>query len=334
MTRAFQIEIADIFREHGPAYRCNHRLPIRMLRVMSAIERCRTAELGGHVDECDACGYRRISYNSCRNRHCPKCQSLAKEEWLAARREDLLPVEYFHVVFTIPDSLGPLALRNQKAIYDLLFESASETLLELGNDPKHLGAEIGFIAILHTWGQNLMDHPHLHCLVPGGGLAKDGSRWISTRENYLLPVRVLSRLFRGKFLHGLRESIKESTFVGLPGGNEWRRILDDLYAKEWVVYSKPSFAGACQVLEYLGRYTHRVAIANHRLVSMEKGCVMFWWRDYRDGTRKSSWPWKAMNSSVVSYCMSYLKGTLRSGITGFSATGAKRSSGNVKRSWR
>lgn len=241
------VEVADILREYGPVYRQNHKLPVRMEKVMQSIERCRTAALGGHVDECENCGYLRISYNSCRNRHCPKCQSLAREKWLLARKRDLLPVNYFHIVFTIPDELNPIALVNQKEIYEILFKSASATLLELTKDVKYLGAEIGLIAILHTWGQNLMDHPHLHCLVPGGGLSLDGQKWINSRKDFFLPVRVMSRLFRGKFLDALKKQyrFKQLKFVGkieeLGKEQEFQRLLDKLYQKEWVVYCKPPF---------------------------------------------------------------------------------------------
>ncbi len=283
-----QVEVADIFCQFGPAYRESHPLPMRMLKTMSAIERCRTAALGGHVDQCDSCGYLRISYNSCRNRHCPKCQSLVKEKWLAARKRDLLPVEYFHLVFTIPDLLNPLALRNQRVVYDLLFKAASEALLALSKDPKHLGAEIGFISILHTWGQNLIDHPHLHCLVPGGGLSLKGQRWISSRGGFFIPVKVLSRLFRGKFLFYLKQAYRggKLKFIGeirsLGDTRKFQMIMDELYRQEWVTYCKPPFRSAQYVIEYLGRYTHRVAISNHRLVKVEDGKVTFRWRDYGD----------------------------------------------------
>jgi len=289
-TRA-QIEVADIFRQFGPAYRESHLLPMRMLKTTSAIECCRTAALGGHVDQCDNCGYLRISYNSCRNRHCPKCQSLPKEKWLAARKRDLLPVKYFHLVFTIPDLLNPLALRNQRVVYDLLFKAASEALLALSKDPKYLGAEIGFISILHTWGQNLMDHPHLHCLVPGGGLSLNGQRWISSRRGFFIPVKVLSRLFRGKFLFYLKEAYRggKLKFVGeirsLGDTRKFQMMMDELYRQEWVTYCQPPFRSAQYVIEYLGRYTHRVAISNHRLVKVENGKVTFRWRDYGDGNK-------------------------------------------------
>jgi hypothetical protein len=259
---------------------------------MRAIEICRTAELGGHVDECDTCGHISVSYNSCRNRHCPKCQFLRKEQWLEARKEDLLPIPYFHVVFTIPDELNPLALRNRRTLYGILFRSASETLMELGRDPKHLGAQIGFIGILHTWGQNLMDHPHIHCIVSGGGLSPDGQKWVPSRNKFFLPVKVMSRLFRGKFLDYLQRGCDSGSLV-FPGNvgtlqeaEAFREFMRGLYRKEWVVYCKPPFKDAEGVLQYLGRYTHRVAIANHRIVKLQDNKVSFSWRDYADGNRK------------------------------------------------
>lgn len=285
------IEVQDIFRAHGEEYRSKHKLPYQTLKVMTAIEACRTAELGGHIDECDECGHIRISYNSCRNRHCPKCQTLAKERWLEDRKEDLLPVGYFHVVFTIPEELNYLALTNQKVIYPILFKAVAETLLELGKDKKYLGAEIGVTTILHTWGQNLMHHPHIHCIVPGGGLSLDGSRWISFKKDFFIPVKVLSRKFRGKFLFYLKKAYYSNN-IKFIGDNEelnekqiFQCFIDRLYLKEWVVYCKPPFKSAEYVLEYLGRYTHRVAISNNRIVSLRNGHVTFKWRDYRDNNK-------------------------------------------------
>ena len=277
-TRA-QIEVAGIFRQFGPAYRESHYLPLCHLRAMIAIECCRTTTLGGHVEQCDVCGHIRISYNSCRNRHCPKCQSLPREKWLVARKRDLLPVEYFHIVSTIPDLLNPLALRIQRVVYDLLFKAASEALFTLSKDPKHLGAEIGFLSILHTWGQNLMDHPHLHCLVPGGGLSLKGKRWISSRGGFSIPVKVLSGLFREKFLFYFKEAYRGGTlkFVGeirsLGDTRKFQMMMDELYRKGWVTYCQPPFRSAQYVIEYLSRYAHRVAISNHRLVKIEDGNV-------------------------------------------------------------
>jgi hypothetical protein len=289
------LEVADIFRAFGPAYRELHGLemPLRHLRVMRAVEICRTAELGGHIDQCDHCGQRKISYNSCRNRHCPKCQSLEKERWLEARKKDLLPTSYFHLVFTLPEGLRPLALRNQKVVYSLLFKAASETLLQLAKDPKYLGAEIGFIALLHTWSQTLIDHPHLHCIVTGGGLSLDGhgQQWISSRKGFFIPVKVLSSLFRGKFLDALQKvyGAGKLKFPGkievLKGAPAFKKFLTDLYQQEWVVYCKPPLKRAEQVMEYLGRYTHRVALSNDRLVDLKENRVTLRWRDSADGNR-------------------------------------------------
>ena len=279
------IEVADIFRQHGPAYRESHRLPRNHLRVMRAIEVCRTAVLGGHLE---------ISYNSCRNRHCPKCQTLRKERWIEARSEDLLPIEYFHVVFTIPSELNPLASMNRKILYDLLFRSVSETLMELANDPKHLGTRIGAIGILHTWGQNLMDHPHIHCIVTGGGLSSDGSQWVSCRKGFFIPVRVMSALFRGKFLGLLKNSFTSGDLV-FPRGishlqepGTFESFRRHLYHKKWVVYCKPPFDGPKGVLQYLGRYTHRIAISNNRILTIRDGNVSFLWRDYADDNRQKT----------------------------------------------
>lgn len=288
------VEVADIFHKYGDSYRKAHKLPLRILKVMSAIENCRTSNLGGHVDECDTCGYLKISYNSCRNRHCPKCQGLAREKWLTARKKELLPVHYFHLVFTLPDKLNSLTLQNQREIYTILFKSSSETLLELGKDIKYLGAEIGFISILHTWGQNLMDHPHVHCLAPGGGLSLDGDRWIFTRKKFFIPVKVLSRLFRGKFLANLKKAYqrKKLEFQGnlklMNQQQNFQKLLDELYKKEWVVYCKPPFSNSEQILEYLGRYTHRVAISNNRITDIENGKVTFRWRDYKNGNQNKT----------------------------------------------
>ena len=268
------MEVADIFRTHGPSYRETHKLPLNQLRTMHAIEVCRTAGLGGHVDQCEECGHVKISYNSCRNRHCPKCQFLRKEKWIEARGKELLPIQYFHVVFTLPDELKSLALKNRKVVYDMLFKAAAETLTQLAG--KRLG-RIGFIAVLHTWGQNLNDHPHLHCIVSGGGLSQ--GKWVSSKRRFLFPVKVMSRLFRGKFLSFLKKAYED----GLQSAGE---DLRSLYAKEWVVYSKPPFNGPENVLGYLGRYTHRIAITNHRITGMEDGLVSFLWKDYSDGNKQ------------------------------------------------
>jgi len=290
MTRAESIEVADIFRKHGHAYRVSNKMPLHHIRTMRAIERCRTAELGGHIDECDCCGRIRISYNSCRNRHCPKCQFLKKEKWLEERKEYLLSVPYFHVVFTIPAKLNLIVLRNKRVLYNILFRSVSETLFELAADPKHLGGQIGFISILHTWGQNLMDHPHIHCIVTGGGLSNDATRWVSCRKGFFIPVKVLSRLFRGKMLFYLKKSWEKGD-LKFPGiiaklQDQFAVLLNDLYKMEWVVYSKPPFKDAEALIDYLGRYTHRIAIGNHRILKMEDRQVFFFWRDYADGNKK------------------------------------------------
>jgi hypothetical protein len=265
---------------------------------MRAVEVCRTAVLGGHTEKCEACGHIEISYNSCRNRHCPKCQVLRKEQWIEDRGKDLLPIEYFHVVFTIPSELNPLAIMNQKVIYNLLFRSVSETLGDLAKNPKHLGARIGFMAILHTWGQNLMDHPHIHCVVTGGGLSSDG-RWVSCRKGFFIPVRVMSALFRGKFLDHLNESFQAGDLV-FPGSighlkepSTFQVFRGTFYHKKWVVYCKPPFDGAEGVLQYLGRYTHRIAISNNRILRLQGGEVSFRWRDYSDGDKQKTMTVKA-----------------------------------------
>ena len=284
------VEVADIFRQHGFDYNESHKMPRNQRRAMGAVMACRTAKLGGHVDECDSCGHQKISYNSCRNRHCPKCQVLRKEKWIESRSEDLLPIQYFHVVFTIPSELKPLVLRNPKLMYNILFRSVSETLMELGRD--RLGARIGFISILHTWGQNLMDHPHVHCVVTGGGLSYDKPLWVSCRKGFFIPVRVMSALFRGKFLAYLGESYN-SEEIELSGSTShlsephvFKLFLRKLYYKKWVVYCKPPFNGVDGVLQYLSRYTHRIAISNERILKVENGRVTFLWRDYADGDKK------------------------------------------------
>lgn len=286
------VEVADIFRQYGPDYRRSHRMPRNQQRAMSAIEICRTAELGGHKDECDTCGHLKISYNSCRNRHCPKCQFLRKEKWIDARAEDLLPIRYFHVVFTIPAELNPLIFSNQKVVYNLLFRSVSETLVALSNDPKHLGARIGFLGILHTWGQNLMDHPHIHCIVTGGGLSPEGSRWVSCRKNFFIHVKVLSALFKAKFLAYLKDSFQSGDLI-FPGGigylkdpHVFEGFRRQFKHKKWVVYCKPPFNGVEGVLQYLSRYTHRIAISNHRILKLDNGKVSFLWRDYSNGDKE------------------------------------------------
>jgi len=291
LTTRPSLEVADILRVYGEAYCADHSVSASQAAVLRRLASCRTAALGGHLDTCDHCGYRRVSYNSCRDRHCPKCQARKRAEWLDARLERLLPVEYFHVVFTVPADLHPLMLHHPKRLYDLLFRAASQSLLTLAADPKRLGAQIGVTAILHTWGQNLSFHPHLHCVVTGGGLSQDGSRWLATRPGYLFPVKVVGRLFRGKFLAGLREAYQAGqlslggSVAALAQPAAFRRWLDGLYRHNWVVYAKRPFGGAKQVFRYLGRYSHRVAIANSRLLALEDDQVFFHWRDYADDNR-------------------------------------------------
>lgn len=288
-------EVADVFRLYGQAYRDAQALPSSHLKIMRAIEACRTAALGGHLELCDACGFTRPVYNSCRNRHCPKCQSLAKARWLKAREEELLPVPYFHVVFTIPHELNPIALRNKAAVYDILFRAASQTLLQFGADPhRGLGGMLGITAILHTWDQTLRDHIHLHCAVPGGALSQDRQRWHQARPNFLFPVKALAVVFRGKFLDLLRKAFRDGklAFSGRTAecalGPAFRALLAQLYAKDWIVYSKRAFAGPHAVLDYFGRYTHRIAISNHRLLSVADGIVTFSYRDRRDANKRKS----------------------------------------------
>jgi hypothetical protein len=289
------IEVADIFRRHGKAYRQEHGAHLGRVerRVMGAITACRTAALGGHVEQCTDCGKLRISYNSCRNRHCPKCQNLARAQWIEARQAELLPVPYFHVVFTLPAQIAEIAFQNKAVVYDILMRTAAETLRTIAADPKHLGAEIGLIAVLHTWGQNLHHHPHVHCIVPGGGPSPDATRWMACRPGFFLPVRVLSRLFRRLFLKQLDAAFQAgrlhffSALTVLADPRNFARLLAKLRRIEWVVYAKRPFGGSEQVLAYLGRYTHRVAIANSRLVKIDDGHVSFRWRDYRqDATNK------------------------------------------------
>ena len=288
-----QLEVAEVFRRYGAAYRQQHAgsLSRGQRRVMSAIELCRTAALGGHLEECDCCGHPRPAYHSCRNRHCPKCQSLARAQWLEDRQAELLPVEYFHVVFTVPEEIAALAYQNKEVVYGILFRATAETLRTLAADPQHLGAEIGFFAVLHSWGQNLLHHPHLHCVVPGGGLAPDGKRWIACRPGFFLPVNVLSCLFRRLFLDYLQAAFEQgqlhffSSLERLRDPHAFAHYLAPLRQIDWVVHAKPPFGGPEQVLNYLGRYTHRVAISNNRLLDIEDGKITFRWKDYRHNDR-------------------------------------------------
>jgi hypothetical protein len=294
-------DVAEVFRRFGDGYRQRHgaSMSTAQHRAMSAIELCRTAALGGHVERCDSCDHQRIAYNSCRNRNCPKCQGLARAQWLEDRQAELLDVPYFHVVFTVPAEIEVIAFQNQTVVYDILFRAASETLCTIAADPEHLGAQIGFLGVLHTWGQNLQHHPHIHFLVPGGGIAPDGQRWIACRPGFFLPVRVLSRMFRGRFLHDLQKAFTagELSFFcahhHLHEPAAFRRHLSPAWKTDWVVYAKPPFAGPRQVLDYVGRYTHRVAISNNRLMSIDDGKVRFRWKDYRDGSRQKTMTLKA-----------------------------------------
>jgi hypothetical protein len=292
----FGLEVADVFRRYGEAFRQRYgaSLSTAQRRVMTAIELCRTAALGGHLEQCDHCDHQRISYNSCRNRHCTKCQSLARAEWLEKREAELLNVPYFHIVFTVPEPVAALAYQNKEQVYDILFRTAGETLRTIAADPKHLGAEIGFFSVLHTWGQAMTHHPHLHIVVPGGGLSLDGTRWISSGPEFFLPVKVLSRLFRRLFLEALKQAFDAgklqffSNLEPLRTPRLFRRYAAPLWNAKWVVYAKAPFDGPEQVLRYVARYTHRVAISNDRLLDIEHGRVTFSWKDYRDDNQRKT----------------------------------------------
>jgi hypothetical protein len=313
-----RLELADILRTHQKDFldRWNRVLSRHQRKALRDIRDCRTAALGGHLQECDQCGHRVILYNSCRNRHCPKCQATARARWLAQRQTELLPVPYFHVVFTLPQQIGLLALQNPKPIYNILFRAASQTLLETAAEPRLLGASIGFLAVLHTWGQNLHLHPHLHCVVPGGGISPDGSRWIACRKSsFFLPVGVLSRRFRTKFLRQLGHAFRTGTlrFSGqlrpLVEPAAFQTLCEKAAQIEWVVYIKPPFGSPQRVLKYLARYTHRVAISNHRLRSLENGSVSFDWKDYADRSRT-----KTMTLDAVEFIRRFLLHVLPSGM--------------------
>ncbi len=311
------LEVADVFRRHGPVYRQAHaaHLGSTERRVMAAIEACRTPALGGHVEHCADCGLVRCAYNSCRDRHCPKCQGLARAEWLEARQAELLPVPYFHVVFTLPAPAAEIAFHNKAVVYAILFRAAAEALRSVAADPRYLGAEIGAIAVLHTWGQALHHHPHLHCIVPGGGLSLDQTRWIGCPPGFFLPVRVLSRCFRELFLHQLRTAFANaelrfpSALAALADPAAFAAGLDALARIEWVVFAKAPFAGPEQVLGYLGRYTHRVAIANSRLVEFADGHVSFTWKDYRQDGKS-----KVMTLSANEFIRRFLQHTVPNGF--------------------
>lgn len=281
-------EVADVIRRAGRRFldRYQESLTWPQVKVLNAIQRCRTAALGGHRDQCDRCGHQAISYNSCRNRHCPKCQTNARDKWLAARQQELLPVDYYHLVFSVPHALVPLMWQNKKLLFKLLFDASADTLLEVAADPKHLGARIGFLSVLHTWGQTLQPHPHVHCVVPGGGLSPDHQHWIRAPNHFFLPVKVLSRVFRGKFVGGLRRTFRKNKLVffgpcrPLAQEKAFSAFLRTLFREDWVVYAKRPFGGPEHVLHYLARYTHRVAISNHRLVDVTDANVTFRWKDY------------------------------------------------------
>jgi hypothetical protein len=310
-------EVADVVRDHGKEFveEYGHLLDSGHWRVLHAIENCRTAILGGNMNACDRCGHRVNSYNSCRNRHCPKCQGAARVKWLADRTAELLPVPYFHVVFTLPHLLAPLALQNKRVLYGILFRAVAETLLEVAADPQHLGADIGFLTVLHTWGQNLSHHPHIHCVIPGGGLSEDRTRWVGSSGHFLLPVRVLSRVFRGKFLAFLRTAFRQGklqfhgALAELATRRGFGRLLREAYGCEWVVYAKPPFGGPEHVIRYLARYTHRVAISNHRIVSIADGQVTFLWKDYVHGNKQ-----RKMTVAATEFMRRFLQHVLPKGF--------------------
>lgn len=312
-----RVEVADVFRRYGQDFlnAYGHGTFPEQRRALRDLAICRTAALGGHKCKCDHCDHEEISYNSCRNIHCPKCQARRRAAWLREQASCLLPVQYFHVVFTLPEGLGPLALQNKRVVYAALFRAASDALLTIGRDPKHLGADLGFLAVLHTWGQNLLLHPHVHCVVPGGGLSPDHSHWVSCRKDFFLSVRVLSRFFRARFLALLRQAYAcgklalHGRLAALVQAPEWQRFIEALTRTEWVVYAKPPFGSAVQVLKYLARYTYRVAIANSRLVAMHDGSVTFRWKDYAHGGRQST-----MTLRTVEFIRRFLLHVLPSGF--------------------
>lgn len=313
--REHRPEVADVFRDFEDNFLDRYSTSGGQRKVLRDIVACRTAVLGGHVRKCDHCEHLEISYNSCRNRHCPKCQSKRTAEWLDAQAASLLNVDYFHVVFTVPEAVGPIALQNQKIVYGILFRAVAETLLTIARDPKHLGAQIGFLSILHTWGQTLQHHPHIHCLVPAGGLSADGTRWVDCRPGFFLSVRVLSCLFQKKLLYYLRNAYRQRklSFHGklhhLSQSPAWNRYLKTLEQTAWVVYSKPPFGGSEQVLKYLARYTHRVAISNRRLISLDSDQVTFRWKDYRHHHRQ-----RTMTLDATEFIRRFLQHVLPSGF--------------------
>ncbi len=331
------IEVADVFAAHADAFLKVHGRAVSSAtrRVLRDLVACRTAALGGHMEECDTCGHERPAYDSCANRHCPKCQAAARAKWLEARAADLLPVEYFHVVFTVPPPIAEIALQNKKAMYGILMRASAETLKKIAADPKHLGAKIGFLSVLHTWGQNLHHHPHVHCVVPGGGLSLDGERWVSCPPGYFLCIKVLSSVFRGKFLDLTRRAFTDGklqfqgSLAKLEDADAFAAHLKKSYANKWVVYARPSFGGPAQVLKYLARYTHRVAISNHRLVSLSNGQVQFRWKNYARGNRQ-----RIMTLDAVEFIRRFLLHTLPKGfvrIRQFGLLGSRYRTKNLAR---
>ena len=310
-----RLEVAEVFRSYGDEYLSTHPTSGQQRRATSDLIACRTAALGGHRRHCSACGHEEIAYNSCRNRHCPKCQGKKQAMWLQARSADLLEVPYFHIVFTLPEALGPLALQNQRVLYSLLFRAAAETLSTIAGDEKHLGAKIGFTALLHTWGQTLRYHPHLHCVVPAGGLSPDKRQWVPAREGFFLPVRVLSRLFRAKYLAYLCHAYHDGELVlagrlqDLTNPRKWWAFLNPIAKQDWIVYAKPPFGSPEQVLKYLARYTHRVAISNRRLIALENGEVAFSYKDYKRGHRR-----RVMRLAAIEFIRRFLLHVLPNGF--------------------
>jgi len=311
------VEVADVLHAQGDRFVERHPwLSVQQRTVLRALRRCRTAALGGHVDHCGTCGHRAVSYNSCRNRHCPKCQAQARQRWLSARERELLDVSYVHVVFTLPHALVPLCHRNAALVYKLLFQASAATLLEVAADPRHLGAAIGFLSILHTWGQTLVRHPHVHCVVPAGGFSPDRQRWIRPQyAGFFLPVKILSRVFRGKFVAALRRAYERDELdlagatASLRDPTGWRAFVNGLFDTDWVVYAKPAFGGAAAVLRYLGRYTHRVAISNHRLIDFDGERVTFQWKDYAHGDQ-----WRMMTLSALEFLRRFVQHILPRGF--------------------
>lgn len=307
------IELQDIFSKYEQAYKNKYKVSIYQEKALTAINNCRTSFYGAHIDVCADCGNVEISYNSCRNRHCPKCQTISKERWLDARKDELLPVKYFHAVFTVPDDLNPLIYQNKRLMYNLIFKASSETVKELSMDKKHLGGQIGITAILHTWGQNLMYHPHIHMIIPAGALT-DTNQWQKSKEKFFIPVKVLSKKFRGKLLYYIKENRHKLKFNGeldfLNDQQHFKSLMDTLYEKNWIVYCKKPFKSCGHVIEYLGRYTHRVAISNNRILKLDNDMVTFKWRDYKDGSKL-----KEMTIPAIEFMRRFLLHILPTGFT-------------------